>query len=74
MGHGLRNLAAKLRQVTVGFSCSFFFRPTDALFSSEPGGGQGNLVIHTVTQDCVFLSYLLCDAGFVVSSLLYVFS
>ena len=40
----------------------FFCRPADALFSSDPGGGQGNLATHAVAQDCMFLSYFLCDA------------
>ena len=59
-GHGLGNRAAKQRHGTVGFSCSFFCRPADALLSSEPGGGQGNLATHTVAQDCMFC--LPCDA------------
>ena len=40
----------------------FLCRPADALLSSEPGGGHGNLATHTEAQDCVFLSYVLCDA------------
>ena len=41
------------------FRVRFFFRPADALRSSEPGGGQGNLATHTVAQDGVSLSYFL---------------
>ena len=60
-GHGLANRAAKQRDGTVGCLCSFFFcRPADALFSSEPGGGQGNLATHNGTVLYV-LSSFLCD-------------
>ena len=52
----------------------FVFRPADALLSSEPGGGQGNLATHTVAQDCVFLSSFISDACYFVISLPYVFS
>ena len=41
MGHGMGNRGAKLRHRTVGFSCSFLFRPADALFRPEPGGRPG---------------------------------
>ena len=54
LGHGLGDRAAKLRHVTAGSSCSFSCPPADALLSSEPGGGQGNLATHTVAQDCIF--------------------
>ena len=47
-----------------------FFRPADALLHSEPGGGRGNQASHTVAQDCMFLSYFLCDACYFVFSLL----
>ena len=54
-GHGLGIQAAKQRHGTVSFSCSFFFsRPANAVLSSEPRGGQGNLATHTVAQDCIF--------------------
>ena len=35
------------------FRVRFFCRPADALLSSEPGGGQGNLATPTVAQDCI---------------------
>ena len=44
----------------------FFCRPTDALFSSEPGGGQGTLSTHTVAQDCMF-----CLLSFVMHVILF---
>ena len=56
------------------FRVRFFFRPADALLSSKPGGGQGNLATHTVAQDCMFLSSFLCDACYFVFSLLCVVS
>ena len=40
-GHGLGYRAAKLRHGTVGFSCSFIFRPADALLSPETGERPG---------------------------------
>ena len=36
-----------------------FSRPTDALLSPEPWGGQGNLAIHTVAQDWLFFSFFV---------------
>ena len=66
LGQGLGNRAGKLRQGTVGFSCSFFFRPADALLSSEPGGGQSNLSTHTVPQD-----YMFCLLFFVMHVILF---
>ena len=66
-GHGLGNRAAKQRHGTIVFSCSFFFGcPADALLSSEPGGGQGNLATHTVAQDCMF-----CLLSFVMRVVLF---
>ena len=44
----------------------FFCRPTDALLSSEPGGGQGNLATRTVAQDCMF-----CLISFVMHVVLF---
>ena len=41
LGHGLGYRAAKLGHGTVGFSCSFHYRPADALLSPEPGGRPG---------------------------------
>ena len=37
-------------QETVNVSCSFQIRPADALLSSEPGDGQGNLAPHKVAH------------------------
>ena len=71
-GNGLGNRAAKQRHGTVGFSCSFFCRPADALLRSEPGDGQGNLATHTVAQDCMFC--LLFLRHVVLFSLCYAFS
>ena len=50
----------------------FFCRPADALLSSEPGGGQGNLATPTVAQDCMFC--LLFFVMHVILFSLYAFS
>ena len=43
-----------------------FCRPADALFSSESGGGQGNLATHTLAQDSMF-----CLLSFVMHVVLF---
>ena len=48
------------------FRVRFPCRPADALLSSEPGGGQGNLATHTVAQDCMF-----CLLAFVTHVVLF---
>ena len=54
LGHGRGIRAAKLMHGTVGFRVRFFlFRPADALLSSEPRGGQGNLATHTTVCFCL---------------------
>ena len=50
---GPRNIGTGLWVFRVRFCCC----PADALLSSEPGGGQGNLATHTVAQDCICLLY-----------------
>ena len=55
LGHELGNQAAKLMHGTVFFSRSFLFSPAYALLSPEPGGGQGNLAIHTTACICLIL-------------------
>ena len=51
----------------------FFCRLADALLSSEPGGGQGNLATHTVAQDYIFcLLFFLMHV--ILFSLCYAFS
>ena len=50
-----------------------FCRPADALPSSEPGGGQGNLATHTVAQDCMFC-LLLFTINVILFSLCYALS
>ena len=51
----------------------FFCRPADALLSSEPGGGQGNLATHTVAQGCMFCR-LFFVTHVILFSLCYAFS
>ena len=53
------------------FFVVFFCRPVDALFSSEPGGGQGNVSTLAVAQDCIFC--LLFFVMYVILIYLYVF-
>ena len=51
----------------------FCCRPADALLSSEPGGGQGNLATLGVAQDCMFC-LLFFVMHVILFSLCYAFS
>ena len=75
LSHGLGNRVAKLGHGTVVFRVRFFFALPMPPSAPSRRGGQGNLVAHTVAQDCVlFCFYFLCYACHFVLSLLCVFS
>ena len=52
----------------------FCGRPADALLSSEPGGGQGNLTTHIVAQDFASFCFSFFVTHVILSSLCCAFS
>lgn len=55
-------------RTTVGFSCSFNFRPVHDLLNPEPGGGQGNMSTNNVAQVCLLFRFVIFVLQFQVGT------